>query len=365
MNIRSSIYLAVAALVAFAQPSFAEPELDAATQQLIEQLAGTALSDTDRQAAQLVIYSTILSQEAGELVEIPVEVRAKYNSVAKTIGMSIPIGGAGFGFLYFFNRSLNKLEFIYAPLTILVRWLGVQFRAALDTSGRISTAIFDNGFARRIQRLSFDSLEYTYDWIIMPIAHAISRKGSSYVAGTAVFGGSIYSSYKIVTNEVEEILDSNKARSLLGYNKALEAKLEAQVDELSQVYAIADTNKNKAKEALKDALIEQGIKNEFRDDVEYQIDVIDALQNKGLISDEVALSGRLLETVAKQALKHDVTKTDLERLKSSTAIVLALSAQIESLLLSGKLSEESEMLARQLLANSKNTITKLNAKLSL
>src|SRR5688572_5387706 len=66
-----------------------------------------SLTPAQQEAAKLLIYSTILSKQTGEMVEIPTEIQDRYNSLSKGIGFSVPGGVVAIGTMYSFRQSLK------------------------------------------------------------------------------------------------------------------------------------------------------------------------------------------------------------------------------------------------------------------
>ncbi len=319
-----------------------------------------SLKPAEQEAVKLLLYSIILSQQTGGIVEVPRHVRDRYNSAGKALGFSIPGGVAAGGTYWAFKESIGEFKSVIEWVTLVVKAVGNASIYAAKQSGKASEAI---GLDRAIQS-SLDGSEAAYRVVLKPLLTILSQKGVRYVvasgSGAASLGGS---SYLIFTGP-ERAMTHSSARWLFGYNKPLAAQIDTKVNEMANIYELKPAEVVALKKALHGELIRVAVANKFREDVTYNVDLVGVMSANKLISQEQAAAANLLEEIVKASTSVQVSQDEGTRLGSSVAVILATQAILETMIEEGKLSTDSEMRARQLLGNSKRLVKRIGANLS-
>lgn len=318
-------------------------------------------------AIRLLIHSIVLTNKVGEVVEITPETEAKYASIRNSVFASLPMGLVAAGTLVSLKQSAKQFESVLKPVTEFVKMLA---RAATESVKRVGQSIGDVMKALKVDVVlekSVNSSENVWNFI-KPVVRLFINKGVGIsvltISGAGVLSGS---SFLVYNSTTKDALKNGRApaRSLLGYNAALEQKLDEVTADLSIVYQFGPEQKSIFKEALANEIIAQAVKTKFDRNAEYKIDAIEIVRSKNLAAPEIIEAALALrESVAIATGGRGLATTDAEILVQSIDIVTATSALLESYLQSGRLSHDDEKQVALMLYNAQQNLELVKVNLA-
>lgn len=319
-------------------------------------------------ALKLLLLNSILYSRYGEIAEIPAEVRHTYASVRAALGLTIPAAFVAGGVVFSSKRMAKEFESVIAPLMRLIRFLGGLVYDSVHGSYQSS---YDSLDAVGVIKL----LKTSSEKVIEPIFEAIKKiilksipQGSGWLSlgasGVSLLGSSGY----LVFKTEETVLTHNAARSLLGYNKAFQGKLDDLVTDLTDVFGLAVENQSKFKEVMGNEIIQVAIENQFERDAKYDIDMISLLEKEKLVKSEILVQVKAFQNIYDHATTSNkaagaqaVVAGDNDR--TTFKVMVALAEILESYLTEKPLSIEDEKEVRFLLGRVGDSIKIIEANL--
>ncbi len=280
--LKQTLFLGVLALVganfSFAQEAKAPEKAADKKAELAEK---ATLSEAQQTAAKLLLYSIIFSEEAGDLVEIPREgPRTGYNGSVKTTALApvtLVIGGVT---IFMSAQSFEAVKIALPFIKVLIKASAEAMKASGDMIEASAKAIKLDWSSEQ----SGKSFDFAWKNFIRPTLDLMYKFGVHYSAGSAAGTSLLFSSGYSSFNNSEDILTHEMARSLLGYNKALNTSLEAKLKELGGLYDIPAEKLPILKRSMRDALVAEAERNQFRRDAKYDLDLVKLMGEKEIIS---------------------------------------------------------------------------------
>lgn len=347
------------AVMAFTTLSVTSSAQEPAAQDPVAQAVDASLKPAEQEAARILLYSAALSKQMGEVVEIPHEVQKHYLSAAKSVAYSIPTGVTAVGTLYLFQSSLNEFKSIMDWVNVVIGYVATSFKEVARVSGESLKAIGVEYLARK----SVDSSATVFDNFVLPVLKRLSTRGIRYAVGAGVGASSLSGSAYLIFNGPADTLKYETARELLGYNKHLNAEVDAKMDELMYVFNLKPSDITSVKDAVRKEIIEVAVKNDFRRDRTYHVDLIKVLASQKVLNSDHLLAAQALREIVENSTEVQVSEEAQARLGRSVAVILATQAMLDTMIESGKLTTETEKEARQMLGNSKRVVKRIHENL--
>jgi hypothetical protein len=349
-------------------PTNVVPAAPKAPENKIVDRVEASLPAAQSEAIRILLLASILAQKDyfPGVIEVPEHVREKYELFRSAFtGGALITGSVGGGFGYVTYQSIKHTEFTKDSLNRLWQML----KPAAESSRRGWNLFWNNKIVNAVGKSVGKSSERSYE-SIRPMLKLVFRKGTAYSVGSSVLGGSLAMSVYLARHNAREAMRSEMARSLLGYDREFDRKLDSLIERTALVYTVEPFQKALLKNGLRRELMDLAIRNDFRteDDkgnpYEYKVDVVKIMLEQNIIDPEVAEVAERLSKLAEQAWGTNAIRTTTEALDGSIATVLEISALLESIVESEQLPEAIEKEVRQKLANTKKTIVRLQNNLT-
>lgn len=336
-------------LSAYAQSSrLGEEEVQLATE--------ASQNIVQKEAARLLLFASLISVETGEIIEVSRDVRIKYHAAFASTVAPIPLTVSGGIIAYLTKKSFRDLNFVFASLNNLLSLL----RQSVTKSVNTLSSILDNAAFRASFKTSVElsaSLAVSIYNATRPFVKLVFNRGFGLASGTSTASSSLSGMSFMMFHDVEAALDYNTVRYLLGYNKKVSARLDKIISDLSSVYNLDTRNREILRDVLRDAMIEQAARNDFRDDAEYDVNVIGLMAEREIISTDLAAVTHGLQALFIKSTQYYPTNvTGLQALVKDLETIAMLGAVIEEYLNKGVLSEARAKEAQMMLGNLERTM---------
>ena len=352
------LVLTVLAVTTFSSSTFAQ-EKQAGPNEAEAKAVAASLTPAEQEAARLLLYSAALSAQLGGLVDIPRDIQERYNTAAKTVGFSVPGTAVAVGTLYTFQSSLKEFKSVMQWVNVVIGYVGRSFNEV----GRLTLQSLEAIGVKFLSEKLFESSERTFNALILPVLKISSNRGIGYALATSGGVGSLAGSSYLTFNGPADALKYDVARNLFGYNKHLSEQIDEKVAELGYVFALKPSDITSVKDAVRIAVIENAVKNDFRKEATYELDLVQVLESKNAIGADQIAAAKLLREIVKHSTAVKVDEDDQARLGRSVTVILATQALLDTMIESGKLSTSSEKEARQMLGNSKRVVKRIHENL--
>jgi hypothetical protein len=235
------------------------PAAPAAPQNKIVDRIEASLPTAQNEAIRILLLASILAQKDyfPTVIEVPERVRERYESFRSAFtGGALVTGLVGTGFGYVAYQSIKQTEFTKESLNRLWQML----KPAAESSRRGWNLFWNNKIVNAIGKSVGRSSERSYE-SVKPMLKFIFRKGTAYSVGSSVLGGSLTMSVYLARHNAREAMRSDMARSLLGYDREFDRKLNALVARTALVYTIEDYQMAALRNGLRRELMDLAIKN--------------------------------------------------------------------------------------------------------
>ncbi len=354
----TSLAIMVTAVMTLSSSVYSQEKVQPTADAVAKSVAAS-LTPAEREAAKLLLYSVVLSSSLGEMVEIPRDIQERYNSAAKTIGFSLPGGAVAVGTLWTFQSSLKEFRSVMEWVNKLLAYAAQSFQEVGRLAAEGSRAI---GLEYLIKQ-SVESSAKVYDNLLMPILRISSNRGIGYSLATLGGVGSLAGSSYLIFNGSADAMKYESARNLFGYNAQLSKQIDEKVEELSYVFSLKPVEVVAVKDALQAAIVESAVANKFRKDAVYNVDLVEVLAKKQILSKEQVAAADLLRQIVAASTAVKVDEGEQARLGRAVTVILATQALLEAMIESEKLAVKSEKEARQMLGNSKRVVKRIHENL--
>ncbi len=326
-----------------------------------EKAVAASLTPAQHEAAKLLLYSVALSAQTGEMVDIPQDIEERYNSLAKTVGFSIPGGAVGVGTLYSFKGSLKEFQSVLNWVNVIVQYAAKVLTEVARAGLQVSETIGVKFLSETVGKFSSE----TFEALVMPILKASSTRGIGFTVGTSSGIASLAGSSYLIFNGPADAMKIESARNLFGYNAHLSKIVDEKVLEVAYIYDLKPAEVVALKDAVRAAIIEVAVKNGFRRDATYNVDLIEVMKSKQLLTTEQVTAADFLRSVVTASTSEATTTADAQaQLGKSVNVILATQAILESMIESGRLTPKTEKEARQMLGNSKRVMKRITSNLT-
>lgn len=340
------------------------------------------LSEAEKQAARLLLYGAIVSGRAGEVLEIPQEIRDRYGSLARSYYGAIPTGAVGVGTYFAAANFLEKVEWASRAAKAIFGTSADVLRASGRTSIRgwewfARLPVVRQGLesSARSSMRSFDSSAHIYRYTLGPVVKLVFNRGTGLFSLTLSGGSLLYgSSWGFLKSEGAAISDSMLS-GVLGYDEHLEREIDFLIKDIEAVYPSMGLDSERLavfKTALKDELSRQFAAKEYDDNAEFVVNVA-ALLHKTQFVPKGKTEGQSLITaeehnaaVALQVIFDSATDAEtpgdvntLEKLNDSVAKIYAINQYLEAVIAKGDLDSAHEKEARQVVAQANRTVERI------
>lgn len=303
-----------------------------------------------QEALNLLVYTSLLSNEVGAISEIPAEIKTRYETAAKAFFASPSIIGAGLGTAYLAKQSLNELVSIVEPITALFRLMAQYATVSIDFSSEVIERIIPEW----IFKSSSQSAEAVVD-LMKVLLRPLFTKGVGVSVGSSAVAGSLYSSVFITINTSEEAMTYETLRSLVGYDKELGHKIDVITAQLGQVFALTPEKESRFKEDLMNAIITEGIRTDFNTK-EMKVDTFEVLKSQ-LSESEVNVVTMLKSVYT--ATENKSSHAEIQGLERDVTTLLAISAVLETILETKNLTRKQRSEISLRLVNTQNVINQI------
>lgn len=320
------------------------------------------LSESQKEAARLLLATAILQSHAGEMIRIDPAVRQKYDSIRLSAVGSPTVAALAGAVGYSVKDTAAKLKSSLESVTSLIQLLG----RLVSGLGRSIANTLEFLKIDESLTLSADSIRAVYN-LFEPVIKIFVSKGSLALSGTAVGSASLGTSLFLSFNGVESAASSKLAgsavRTVIGYKASANKKIESAVENVSIVFNLSPQVRAELKEAIREEVVATGIQNGFDPNATYRLDVVSVLARKQLISSEQIAAVGTIRTLFNGLTDPTQSSNSVQEMITNIDAVLALNAYIEALTLSKELKEEDRKVAAYLLVTSKRKIEQLTAAL--
>jgi hypothetical protein len=309
-----------------------------------------SLSLAQEEALNLLVYTTLMTSEVGAIAEIPESIKSKYNTAAKVFFSSPSIIGGGVGVVWMGAESFEKLESVFAPITALFRVMA----NAVTASGELSSEVIE----KLIPEWVFESSEKSFDAvasIVQAILKPLFTKGVGYSLGFSSLGLGVSASSFVALNSTGEAMTYDQVRSLLGYDKDLQAKINETTSQLSDIFSLSPEKESKFKEDLMNAIIEEGINNDF-DTSKMNVDTFKVLKY------QLSPAERKVATtlgVLYKATENKSSAAEAASLSDQVIKLLGMSAVLETMLETKELTRKQRAEISLRLVNTQDVIKQI------
>ena len=309
-------------------------------------------------ALKVLILNAVIGAESGTLLDVPTAVRDRWDTIRlSTVGF-IQVAAAGIGTFYMGQASSKEFQSVLAPLTYLVKIIS----HLVTVSANQLTFSLEKIGVDVLLRSSGESLETVIKSLTQVFASFITKGGiisSTTISASGFFASSTFAWF---TN-TNEVLTYENARSLLGYDKELQKRIDRLTFSLSQLLDFNGDQSATLKRIIENELIRVGIEKQFAQDADYQINLVPPMLEAGLINSKTAAAINGLNELYQIATKNQIEGLEPGSLGESVNVLVALSAILESQLGQENLDRQMEKEIRQQLADVQKTLKLVQATL--
>jgi len=311
----------------------------------------------EKEAIRLLLFASVLNSRGYDLVEVSPDIEARYNNTRNAVFATLPTSLAVGALFYSANESAEKFESSLRPITLVLRKIAIAVAEAGKASGRFLDAI---GVDRLINS-SAKSVEASVD-LLKPVIKLLVSKGFLVSVGTISMSGVVATSSFLISNSTVEdavttSVGGSVARSLLGYDRAVQERVDQLTDDLATVFSMDAKQKSRFKEAFSAEVSRLAIQNDLDPNADYSVDVLKVLNDQKVIPSELALAADALRQMVKMASEQRITQvSEQEKLAHNIDAVIATSVVLEEILNTQKLSREDEKEIALRLINAKKNL---------
>lgn len=331
---KKTVYLMTAtSLVAPAFASASEGIETPSQAQVVESAASVAaLNDSTKAVMSLIIATSKIQKSTGRLVAVDPAVAQKYTYLRTSFLGGVPTSSVTLGAVYLGKESVEQVEFVLKPLTLLLR--GIQKVAVISSQGSeqfLRWTGLDNVLIQSSTK-SADSLKFTYNHLIEPVLRAVITKNTALSSGSISASASATGSIFFIMNDTKDAMTYAQVRSILGQDRVIRSRIDQEVRGLSEIYNLSADQQNNLKVALFDEILRQAIANNFSEDSSlYNLDIIKIMLDKNIIDSSTAQAVAEVRSAVSsltQATTNDESTRELTI--QNVDLALQLAALLES-----------------------------------
>lgn len=305
--------------------------------------ADLALEQSTATLLSLIIATTKVEQSAGKLVAVDAEVAKKYTYLRTAYLGGVPTSGVTLGAGILGVESVKKVEFVLKPLTLLLR--SVQTMGKLSIEGVEKFSIM-TGLDKVIEASvdsSAKSAEVTYEKLIEPIVRLLVNKHTMLSSGTSSLSASAGGSIFFMMNDSKEAMTVSQVRNVLGQDKVIRSRIDAEVKGLSDIYNLSADQQSQLKVAIYDDIIRQAVENNFSEDSsQYKLDVVKLMADKKIVDSATAAAVLKIRSLVQQLTAVTVNDANTREVTvQNTEMALQLAALLESQLTSNNVKDQA------------------------
>lgn len=309
---------------------------------------------TQKEVLKLLVYTSLISNEVGPIVEVPKHIRKKYNTIAKSVPFSPSILVGGVGATYMGVNSLRKLTSVYDTVTEIFQLMAHFIEASADFSSETLENL--------IPKWMVDSSEKSYKNTVNFVKVALKpffTAGVGYAVGFISVAGLVSASSYIATTDADEAMTIDVIRSLLGYDQELQMNINKAVDQLSGIFSLSAEKEAAFKEAIFSKIIEEGMRTDFNSQA-MNINILEILSPFISESELKVVNGF---TAIYEATNDVTSGPEAISLEDEVNKLLAISAVLETILETKNLTRNQRKEIALRLVNANHTIKQIKRNL--
>lgn len=310
-----------------AAPLYANPQTSS-QQSSNSSVSLASMEMADELAFKLLIYASIVEQQAGSLAEVDEDVRQNYETIRGYFLGAVPTSSAVGLAVFLGKSSLEEMKSVLAPITFLAKQMVRSSTYSSEKSSQLLQALYVD----RSLEHSYNLAKFSFENIIYPVAQMFGfliNKATLISSGTSSVGTIAGTSIFLLSNSTEEALSIEAVNKLLGQDKAVQKKVDDFIEDMSAIFELSPSDKEALKIALMDKILTQALENEFSSNQEdYDIDILKLMLDQNIIPKEsymiVKNLNSLFETLEKRTSK--VSELDQKVLATKVNQISLLSA---------------------------------------
>ncbi|WP_413584931.1 hypothetical protein [Bdellovibrio sp. HCB274] len=300
-----------------------------------------ALDQSTATLLSLIIATTKVESSAGKLVAVDAAVAKKYTYLRTAYLGTVPTSSVTIGAGYLGVESVKKVEFVLVPLTMVLRAIQHMGKLSIEGLDRFSIATGLDKVLEQSVESSGNSMRLTWEHLIQPVVQLLINKHTMLSSGTSSASASAAGSFFFMMNDSKEAMSLSQVRSVLGQDKVVRSRIDAEVRGLSEIYNLSTDQQAQLKIAIYDDIIRQAVANKFSDDSSlYNLDVIKLMADKNIVDRNATTAALKVRNLVKGLSSSEQVDANTKELAiQNTEMALQLAALLESQLTSNNVRD--------------------------
>ncbi|MEK2687945.1 hypothetical protein [Bdellovibrio sp. GT3] len=300
-----------------------------------------ALDQSTATLLSLIIATTKVESSAGKLVAVDAAVAKKYTYLRTAYLGGVPTSSVTIGAGYLGVESVKKVEFVLVPLTMVLRSIQTMGKLSIEGLDKFSIATGLDKVLEQSVESSGKSMEFTYERIIEPVIKLLINKHTMLSSGTSSASASAAGSFFFMMNDSKEAMSMSQVRSILGQDKVIRSRIDAEVRGLSEIFSLNADQQSQLKIAIYDDIIRQAVANKFSEDSSlYNLDVIKLMADKNIVDRNATTAALKVRNLIKGLTSSEQVDANTKELAiQNTEMALQLAALLESQLTSNNVRD--------------------------